>query len=638
MMKIITLSITLCLVVSHLHAIDIPAVHPNIIEENGNLVFIDGKEKYPLNPVKTSYTLKQFIGNPKGTDSGITFNFGKKMNGKLYYGFINPGDGRYPYPIFSHSSTAIKKGQASIDILGHLRGKYDIIDWEETGHGRIGYRVVTNNGTILYDGKIAFTGKSPFKINAASIIEGPFVNFAEDGTFHSTLRLSFDTLTKTTATVIARKKADNTKNHLFKDDIPATHHEIALTGLMPDTVYLYTVETGSGDNVYTESYSFKTAPSPGSRKPFVFAYASDSRHAQGGGERRIEGTNAYIMKRIAALIRFKKAAFMQFTGDMINGYLNSVEQTKVEYRNWKRAIEPFAHYLPIVAAMGNHEAVKHSFKGSISIDRFPYATESAEAVFASQFVNPINGPESEDGAVYDPNPHKQDFPSYKENVFYYIYDNVAMVALNSNYWYAPSIKGHPETGGNLHGYLMDKQLEWLEATLALLDADDNIDFILTTHHTPAFPNGGHIGDDMWYNGNNAPRAVVKHSAEGDNLVQRGIIEQRDKYLKILMKSKKALGFLTGDEHNFNWLVINKETNIYPKSWDKEDIRKLPTFRSLYQVNNGAAGAPYYAQQKAPWSPQLQGFSTQNAVVFFHIHGKSIKMEVLNPDTLETISP
>ncbi|MDM8563707.1 metallophosphoesterase, partial [Candidatus Marithioploca araucensis] len=262
-----------------------------------------------------------------------------------------------------------------------------------------------------------------------------------------------------------------------------------------------------------------------SRKPFVFAYASDSRHAQGGGERRIEGTNAYIMKRIAALIRFKKAAFMQFTGDMINGYLNSVEQTKVEYRNWKRAIEPFAHYFPIVAAMGNHEIVKHSFKGSISIDRFPLATESAEAVFASQFVNPINGPESEDGAVYDPNPHKQDFPSYKENVFYYIYDNVAMVALNSNYWYAPSIKGHPEAGGNLHGYLMDKQLEWLEATLALLDADDNIDFILTTHHTPAVPNGGHIGDDMWYNGNNAPRAVVNHSADGDNLVQRGIIEQ-----------------------------------------------------------------------------------------------------------------
>ncbi|MDM8563708.1 hypothetical protein QUF54_10180 [Candidatus Marithioploca araucensis] len=106
----------------------------------------------------------------------------------------------------------------------------------------------------------------------------------------------------------------------------------------------------------------------------------------------------------------------------------------------------------------------------------------------------------------------------------------------------------------------------------------------------------------------------------------------------MMKGKKALGFLTGDEHNFNWLVINKETNIYPKSWDKEDIRKLPTFRLLYQVNNGAAGAPYYAQQKAPWSAQLQGFSTQNAVVFFHIHGKSIKMEVLNPDTLETISP
>jgi len=632
MMKTTTLSIILCLLAFNLHAIDIPAVHPNIIEENGNLVFIDGNQKYPLKSTNTKYTLQQLLGNPTGTDSGIKFDFGN-LNGKLYYGFIKPGDGRYPYPVFYHRTATIKKGEASLEILGHLGGKYDIIDWEKNGQGVLGYRVVTDNGTILYDGKIAFIGKSPFQINAASIVEGPFVNFAKDGTFHNTLRLSFETLTKTTATVIAH--ADNTQIHTFKDENPATHHEITLTNLTPDSVYSYTVKTDSGDDMYSESYSFNTAPAPGSKKPFCFAYASDSRHGQGGGERRIEGTNAYIMKRIAALISFKKAAFMQFTGDMINGYSSSIEQTKVEYRNWKRAIEPFAHYLPIVATMGNHEAVTHKFAG-VSIDRFPYATESAEAVFASQFVNPTNGPESEDGTVYDPNPNQADFPSYQENVFYYIYDNVAIVVLNSNYWYAPSIESHPNIGGNLHGYLMDKQLEWLETTLATLDADNNIDFVFTTHHTPVFPNGGHLGDDMWYNGSNKQRAVVKHTVEGDNLIQRGIIEQRDKYLKILMKSEKVIAFMTGDEHNFNWLVINQETNIYPNKWDKEDIRKLPIFRTLFQIQNGAAGAPYYAQQDAPWRSQVQSFSTQNAVVFFHIHGKSIKVEVLNPDTLDTI--
>jgi hypothetical protein len=599
-------------------------VHPNIVEINGRLVFANALSK----PVKTKYTLKQLVGNPISTNSGIQFNFGK-LNGKLYYGFINPGDGHYPQPVFYKRASDIKKGLAHIDILNNLGGKYDMIAWQKTGRGTLGYRVVNKKGTILYDGKLAFTGKGPFQINAASIIEGPFINLAENGHFHNTLRVSFETLKKTTATVTVASQT-----YPFKE--PATHHELTLTGLMPDTEYNYTVKTYSGNHHYSESYTFKTAPAPGRRKPFIFAYASDSRSAQGGGERNIEGTNAYMMKKIGALVRFKGAAFMQFTGDLIDGYLNSIEQTKVEYRNWKRAIEPFAQDMPIIAAMGNHEALTHKFKGRISVDRFPYETESAEAIFASQFVNPTNGPQSEDGAEYDPNPNQQDFPSYKENVFYYIYDNVAMIVLNSDYWYAPSLKSYPETGGNLHGYLMDKQLEWLETTVTALDADDNIDFIFVTHHTPVFPNGGHVKDSMWYRGDNAPRAVVK--PDGKNLIQRGIIEQRDKYLKILMKSKKTFGFLTGDEHNFNFLKLDKKVNIYPDGWDKEDIRKRQDFHPLYQINNGAAGAPYYAQEEAPWSEHVQSFTTQNAVVFFHIHGKSIQMEVLNPDTLDTILP
>ncbi|MDM8560551.1 metallophosphoesterase family protein [Candidatus Parabeggiatoa sp. HSG14] len=638
-MKKLTFFIALVFAYSNSPAIDIPAIHPNIVEKNGNLVLMDGNKKYSLKPVTTKYTPEQLVGNPTGTKNGIQFNFGD-FNGQLYYGFIKPGDGHYPQPVFHRKASIIKNGLVNIDIATDMSGKYDMIDWEKTGQGTMGYRVVTRNGIILYDGKLAFTGSGPFQINTASIIEGPFINLAEDGSFHHTVRISFETLTETTATVTVRNMTDD-KVHSFTNNTSTNHHEIPLKELMPNTNYSYTVKTVNDDKVYTESYSFKTAPLPGSRKPFSFAYTSDSRHAQGGGERRIEGTNAYIMKRIAALVQSKNVAFMQFTGDMINGELNSVEQTKVEYRNWKRAIEPFAHYLPIITTMGNHEAVVHIFengKNFILIDRFPYNTESAEAVFASQFVNPTNGPYSEDGAVYDPNPNQEDFPSYQENVFYYIYDNVAMIVLNSNYWYAPMLKSSPESGGNLHGYLMDKQLEWLEETVARLDKNDNIDFVFVTHHTPAFPSGGHVIDDMWYRGNNTPRAVVKHTADGDNLIQRGIIEQRDSYLKIIMKSQKVIGILTGDEHNFYWLLIHKDVSIYPDNWDKEDIRQSQDFRPLYQVNNGAAGAPYFAQEETPWSEHVQSFTTQNAVAFFHIHGKSIQMEVINPDTLDTIWP
>jgi hypothetical protein len=622
------------------HAIDIPAIHPNIVEENGNLVFVDGDKKYPLQPVNTKYTIDQLVGHPVGTDKGIQFQFGN-LNGKLYYGLIQPED-EYPQPVFFKKFSTIENGQANIE-LDRMGGKYDLSGWEAKGYGTLGYRVVKDDGTILYDGKIAFMGnsKGPFQVNPASIVEGPFISWAEDGNFYNTARLSFETLKETSATVVAHNSGDNKKAHQFKADIPATHHEITLTGLMPDTVYSYTVETGNGNNVYSENYSFKTAPFPGSRKSFVFAYSADSRGGMGGGERDI-GTNAYVMKRVSALAGFKNTAFIQFSGDMINGYSNSVEQTKLEYRNWKRVIEPFAHYFPIITSMGNHESVMHIFDkgdGLIYIDRFPYQTDSAEAVFASQFVNPTNGPDSEDDAAYDPKPNQQDFPSYKENVFYYIYDNIAMVVLNTNYWYAPSLRYVPNlANGGLHGYLMDKQLEWLETTLATLDADNNLDFVFVSPHTAVFPNGGHVSDGMWYNGNNKRRPTVRHSPKGTNFVQQGIVEQRDKFLKILMKSKKVIAMLTADEHDFNWLRIDKDMKMYPEGWDKEDIRESEVFRPLYQIHNGAAGAPYNAQEQTLWNSQVRNFTTQNAVVFFHVEGHSLQMEVINPDTLSTILP
>ncbi|RLD75381.1 MAG: hypothetical protein DRJ10_15360, partial [Bacteroidetes bacterium] len=65
-------------------------------------------------------------------------------------------------------------------------------------------------------------------------------------------------------------------------------------------------------------------------------------------------------------------------------------------------------------------------------------------------------------------------------------------------------------------------------------------------------------------------------------------------------------------------------------------KKIKLKRTFWQINNGAAGAPYYAQEKTPWSDWLSGFSTQNALVIFYIDGKSVKMRVVNPDTLELV--
>ncbi|MGB5499892.1 MAG: hypothetical protein WBM77_13265, partial [Maribacter sp.] len=81
------------------------------------------------------------------------------------------------------------------------------------------------------------------------------------------------------------------------------------------------------------------------------------------------------------------------------------------------------------------------------------------------------------------------------------------------------------------------------------------------------------------------------------------------------------------------LQLTKEVNIYPDNWIG---KKLNISRPIYQINNGAAGAPYYAQEEAPWSHYTKAFSVQNAICLFYVNGKSIKMKVVNPDTLNVI--
>jgi hypothetical protein len=88
-------------------------------------------------------------------------------------------------------------------------------------------------------------------------------------------------------------------------------------------------------------------------------------------------------------------------------------------------------------------AARHLYQ----VDRFPFSTESSEAIFAENFTLPQNGPESEDNMYYDPDTSQVDFPSYSENVYYYTYDNIAVIVLNSNYFFTPSSAFVRRTGG-----------------------------------------------------------------------------------------------------------------------------------------------------------------------------------------------
>lgn len=618
---------------------NIPAVHSNIKSDDKGIYFdLKGNKIYAL-PDNIKYKPEQFTKYITGTVKGLLFDFRKKdLKGILYYGFIPLNDSKYPQPVFYAGVATINEGKAEVN-LKDMQGRFDMINWTKTGFGILGYRVVDQKGNMLYDGKINFNAEEflstdgkyheiaygqkvyskpkPFVVDF-SIIEGPLISkLKHDG---AVIFLKTNIKGKVTIKI-------NGKRFSAKKD---TYHEIEITELEPDKEYDYELIYGN----FKESYSLRTAPAAGSRTAYSFTYASDSRSGNGGGERDLYGTNAYIMKKIMALNLQQKVRFMQFTGDLITGYRTNPNDTRLEYANWKRAIEPFARYIPVVATMGNHEAVIKTFydpqsKNSYHVDNFPYEKVSAEATFQMEFVNPENGPDSEDGSIYDPNEKKIDFPSYKESVFYYTYDNMAMVVLNSNYWYAPSTKAVTFISGNIHGYIMDNQLKWFEQTINNLENDNNIDHIFVTVHTPFFPNGGHVKDDMWYDGENAYRPSI-----AGKRVAKGIIERRDELLDIIVnKSKKTRAILTGDEHNYARTKIGPDTNIYPK---KYFAQKIELSRNIWQINNGAAGAPYYAQEKTPWSESVEGFTTQNALVIFYVNGTDLKMKVLNPDTLEEV--
>jgi len=620
-MKKTALTLLILLIIRILSAqIVVPSVYSDInTDENGKLYYqLSGKRFYAQE--KTNYyTLKLMLANPTADFQGINFDFGdEKFSGKLYYGLINYEDSKYPMPVWFKSTSEIIGGKAYINIKKRLSGRYDMSDWEKNGYGTLSYRVSDNKGNLIYDGIVSFYYKNRKFELAETIIEGPFVNILTP----ESAVISFDLNKAAEADIYINGKK-------YTDGAVTKHHEIKVNNLKPNTEYIYEVKYGK----LSQKYAFKTAHKKGDRKPFVFAYASDSRNGQGGGEHSLNGTNFYVMRKMAAAARLNDVAFMQFSGDLVNGYVTNKEDINLQYANWKRAVEPYAHYFPFVCALGNHEFTGVQFvdengKWKGAVTKFPFETESSSAVFASNFVNPQNGPLSEDGSKYDPNPNKTDFPPYDETVFYYTYDNVAVIVLNSNYWYCPSLKHNPKTSGNLHGYLMDKQLEWLDKTIGMFEKDKDIDHVFITQHTPAFPDGGHVGDDMWYKGNNKYRPYVAGKP-----VDKGIIERRDEYLNILInKSSKVISLLTGDEHNYNKLHLSPDVNIYPNDWKFD---KLKRNRTIWQINNGAAGAPYYAQDKSvPWTNAVSGFSTQNALVLIYVNGKKVSVKVMNPETLD----
>ena len=561
------------------------------------------------------YVLSKMIGSPVGTATGIALDIqNSAFNGSVSYGPLNE-TAKHPTIAFLPKDVKMVAGKAVIELKDVLVKSNDFFKFETAAKGVIGYRIADQNGRIIYEGRVAFEGNGPYKV-VPTIIEGPMVhNVASDSAV-----IAYETM-KPEMTEL------EVNGQSYKDGAASTHHEFTVKGLAAAKEYDYSVRYGAR----SAKGSFKTAPEAGSRKKFSFGFASANRATTGGGARDFGGVNYESTKEIMALAAKTGVAFMQIQGDLTTGGNTSEDGHLMEYANLKRAIEPFGQF-PSYYGFGDHEPNKVIFTPdpttgkSKSIEAFPYATTSGEATFAKAFVNPANGPISEDGASYDPNPNQLDFPTYKENVYYYTYDNVAMIVLNTEYWES---KDPALTSGCPEGYIMDQQVKWLKQTMGKMEADKAIDHIFVVVHGTAFPNGDHLPDAMWWNGSNDMRAVVAGKP-----LSKGTIERRDEILDICVNhSEKFLAFISGDEHNFSFLQVDDKMPRYLPSYEG---KKVALKKPFYVINNGAGGSASYALIKSPWSDRFQHLTEPPVLAVITVEGEHVKLKAVKADTFEKL--
>ncbi len=516
---------------------------------------------------------------------------------------------------------------------------YDSVGLIEKGGGTIYCRITAYDPSVqhsrFHDFRFRYRRQGPVKSGnytlTCALIEGPMV----------------DCVTPSSAVISWKTDRESPGRAVIEGgqtiSSPAARiHEVPLTGLKPDTRYSYRVDY-SEDRGTSTAFSFRTAPEPGSRKPFSFGFMSDSRVGVGGGENAINGVNTKILAQFTAALYNHGARFICFGGDLVNGYTSERYNFDMQLAAFKRAVGPVGASLPIYEAMGNHEMIGDFFQYPDSRsegDHFLVGTdrrgkESAEAIFAGHVVNPK-------GSIYgfSARPEKRlegtggtpVGPAYDETVYSFNYGNAHFTILNTNYW-TTMIKGAPGTtgkyankrqnaealkvfGGTREGYIRDNQIEWFKRDLSAAEADEDIDWIFVIFHEPPYPCGGHLSDVMYwgYNGQGDRDGLNDHSQPcGD------VLDMRDRVMETVCGYEKVVAVMCGDEHNYSRTLIDSGLNSryrYP----------------VWQIISGGVGAPYYSQDKsASWTSNVAAFTAARNYCLFSVDGDSVRLFVFGED-------
>jgi hypothetical protein len=567
-----------------------------------------GNPFYP--PMTISYSDLHNI-KATGDGNGLTIDLSNsELWGKVYTGPypFEAGDSDFDY-INYRAHASIAGGTAGLPISTFYKALYDANSWNTGGQATmsptIAYRLELFSGTSqkgMFGSFVSFKKENDGTFTKLpTIIEGPFV----------TLKCS-DNPTK--MTIVWRTDVPCNSQVFFgqrrfeKLAIYDDEHAVEIDNLVPDTPYEYYVvsEAEDGRQVRSNLYTVQTAPEKG-KDNIKFVYTSDSYSTDGGGESSYIGCNMEILRDIAANAYRDDAEFIIFGGDLVDGFQTSKEDLIFQYRAWKQIMSGFWNTRPVYPGMGNHEFLMNIYSTYLAMDKWPYETDSSEAVFAQEFFNPLNGPVPSDNRR----------PTYDENVYSFQYGSVLVMSVNTDYWQSTSffsMKNSADYGGCPMGYIMEDQLAWIEQNLDDAENDNTIKYIFIFTHSPVLPYMKHVADSMWWDGNNNIRAKTKNSDTGTfDESALGMIEVRDRFLLAVTESSKVAAIFSSHEHGYHRTLISKYTpiGVYPEDDTDGDgildqYSTNPRFtNATWHIMCGGAGSGFNAEDEGatPWRPQ-----------------------------------
>jgi hypothetical protein len=494
--------------------------------------------------------------------------------------------------------------------LGKLLGHGDINGMKKQGGGVIYYRieVMSHGSDVETPGIRFFDWRFGFRDGqlVPTVTEGPFIHQL---TANSAI-ISWNSSLAANGTVIVSEKK-------FKAKKKAKHFEVKLTGLAAGKTHNYSIQlTDATNTIDSRQFYFRTPPR--NVKKYTFVVLGDSRGDNGGGEYNYNGVNARIMGTLARAAFAKGAEFIVHTGDMINGYTTSPLDFSMQLQAHKDAIEPIAHYIPFYTMMGNHEIVldiyldPESKKGGYDFHGLPIIlmdkqdNQNSEILFANEFVHPQNGPTPDRIAAKAPKGKTP--PPYKENVYFFDYGTSRFIVMNNNYWVNSAADVY---GGNLEGYILDDQKDWLLDMFKKTKRDNAIKHLFIFAQEPMFPNGKHTKDAMWYSGG--------HPDKNNGFDRRYVAKRRDEIWQAFVATGKAVSGNFGDEHHYTRTLITEDRNG-------------KKFQSpAWQLVSGGAGAPYAAGELSdtPWRKNVKKYDNQFHYTLFNVDGNNVTLEVYN---------